>query len=136
MMKGYIGTKCWRGHEFNEANPYRRGGCLICKRENSVAWRKRHPEGNRDNYRKSKYGVDRETFDRMLLEQGNKCKICRIEFKSTCKVDTPHIDHSHRGSRKVRGLLCHKCNVLIANALDSVLICVSAAKYLTDHAND
>jgi hypothetical protein len=59
-------------------------------------------------------------------EQGRKCAICETPFSSS-----PSIDHSHK-TGKVRGLLCHKCNLGLGNFGDSVVRLLGAAKYLLD----
>ena len=48
------------------------------------------------------YGLTREKYDEMLLEQSGKCAICGGD------VDL-EIDHDHE-TGKVRGLLCGNCN--------------------------
>ena len=44
--------------------------------------------------------------DAMHAAQGGSCAVCR---KPISKF---HIDHNHN-TGKVRGLLCHRCNVMI-----------------------
>ncbi|AOR76515.1 endonuclease domain-containing protein [Novosphingobium resinovorum] len=62
----------------------------------------------------------------MTERQGNKCKICRVELTKF------HIDHCHK-TNKVRGLLCHRCNIRLA-ALDDAEWHASALQYLKDAA--
>lgn len=60
-------------------------------------------------YRK-RYGITLEDYERMLREQGGRCRICRAD-KQGKKADRRfHVDHDH-GTGKVRGLLCTRCNV-------------------------
>lgn len=42
---------------------------------------------------------------------------------------TPHIDHCHE-TKKVRGLLCGRCNYLLGVAQDNPLVLARAALYL------
>lgn len=54
------------------------------------------------------YGITVEDYDRMFKEQNGRCKICgrhRTEQKFKLCVDYNH------ETGKVRGLLCHRCNV-------------------------
>jgi hypothetical protein len=55
------------------------------------------------------YGLTIEDYDRMLVQQGHACTICRR--KSDDKL---HIDHCH-ATNTVRGLLCRKCNTGLGN---------------------
>ena len=52
------------------------------------------------------YGVTREFIEDLLLRQGINCAICR---KGLDDVNWD-IDHDHE-TGKVRGLLCHACNI-------------------------
>lgn len=47
----------------------------------------------------------------MLVEQGERCKICRepLGLKFGGKGNANHVDHRH-GSQVVRGILCQRCN--------------------------
>ena len=56
------------------------------------------------------YGMRSADFDALLISQAGRCAICRHPFGITRK-DGPCVDHCHRTGR-VRGLLCHGCNVL------------------------
>ena len=56
---------------------------------------------------KTRYGLTTAEVDAMLLVQNNKCSICEKT------LDKYRIDHDHNNG-KVRGLLCHRCNLLIA----------------------
>jgi len=54
----------------------------------------------------SRYGLTEGDFDKLLLDQGNKCKLCG------CELVKYHIDHDH-ATGGVRGILCHQCNIRI-----------------------
>ena len=53
---------------------------------------------------KSRYNLTPAQYQSMLTKQGGKCALCSAEPK------TFHVDHCHN-TGKVRGLLCHKCNI-------------------------
>ena len=74
-----------------------------------------------------RYGLTREQYDAMIEEQGNKCRICGVEFGDR---HTIHIDHSHT-TGKVRGLLCCNCNKALGNVKDSIDILQGMIKYLS-----
>jgi hypothetical protein len=111
---------------------------------NSKAWRvlnkdklnhkfrekyKKNPSINKNNVKKSKYKITIETFNQMLLNQEYRCKICNEHESNLNKI--LNIDHCHK-TGKIRGLLCHKCNVLLGFARDNKDILLSAAKYIED----
>ena len=62
------------------------------------------PEDKRKWALKSRYNLTPAQYQSMLTKQGGKCALCSAEPK------TFHVDHCHN-TGKVRGLLCHKCNI-------------------------
>lgn len=62
----------------------------------------------------------------MNLEQreamGQRCAICGRE-------DRPVVDHDHRTGR-IRGILCHRCNIALGHLGDSPNRLLSAVMYL------
>jgi recombination endonuclease VII len=67
------------------------------------------PVGNSVTYYlKYRYGLSKEDYERMLDEQGGVCAICG----SAPDKQRLSVDHNH-GTGKVRGLLCHKCNLAL-----------------------
>lgn len=76
-----------------------------------------------------------QKFNVLVVLQNNLCAICnKIETASSKKgcnkiIRDLCVDHCHV-TKKVRGLLCDNCNVLIGRAKDSPSICESAALYL------
>lgn len=75
-----------------------------------------------EKVRKSTYGIDASTFNRMVSDQNGRCAICMRKAK-LC------VDHDHE-TGLIRGLLCHFCNVMLGNARDSVLILQAGCRYL------
>lgn len=95
--------------------------------------RKTHPEiykvrAARDNFNRSlkKYGLSKQDYELLLICQGGVCGICKQENNNKRNW---HIDHCHDTGR-VRGVLCHHCNLLLGNARDSIDILDSAKEYL------
>ena len=79
---------------------------------------------------KAKYGLTEVEFEKMLLSQDGRCA------NPSCGVTAPggsgsrwKIDHDHK-TGKVRGLLCHLCNVMIGCARDNPEILHGAILYL------
>lgn len=87
------------------------------------AYRKRF---GREQALKSKYGLSLEQFEELLKRQNNCCAICRERFLST--KDT-HVDHCHK-TKKIRGLLCYRCNHGLGKFKDNVRNLIRAAGYL------
>lgn len=98
--------------------------CGICKPQDDFGIRARVYKGvsyrNRSckdccykrarNYRLKKlYGISAEDYDRLLVEQGDRCALCAA---STDEADALVVDHEHASGR-VRGLLCQPCNVAV-----------------------
>lgn len=76
------------------------------------------------------FGITVDDYDKMLMEQGGVCKICRRPpQKHRLAVDH---DHRHKGNKKesIRGLLCHCCNRGLAWFRDNAESLDRAAKYL------
>ena len=79
-----------------------------------------------------KYGLTLEQYDQMVLDQDDRCAICATTDKGR---DRQHwsIDHCH-ATNKVRGLLCHTCNLGIGHLGDDAERVYAAAVYLRDHS--
>jgi hypothetical protein len=79
------------------------------------------------------YGITEKWYAEKLKQQENRCEICD-EYCTDF-----HIDHNHK-TKKVRGLLCSKCNLLLGNAKESRTVLLKAVQYLakyeggTEHA--
>jgi hypothetical protein len=103
---------------------------MLTKRErNNIAakkYRKSHPERRRF-IQAPKRGTTKTLVDAKLLEQKNKCAICKEFF-----IKTPHIDHDHL-TNNFRGLLCRACNHMLGNARDRIAVLQNAIQYLKMH---
>ena len=93
-------AKAWR-----KAN---RDYLAACSRK----WRLDHPAQHLIHQRRANlkryYGIIPEEKARMLKAQGGRCGICGT--KNFGRQKRVHIDHNHK-TKKVRGILCAKCNV-------------------------
>lgn len=113
----------------------RRKYCDPCrverKRENRAneatnRWREKNPERHRRIRRsamlKHKYGITLEQYEEMLEAQDGRCAL------SHCDRPADRVDHCHY-THEVRGLVCHRCNLLLAG-LEDPIFREAAARYL------
>lgn len=90
--------------------PHRgRGLCGACY---EAARRKpQAPGARRWQELQREYGITQAEYEALLAKQGGKCATCPREHSEARPL---HVDHDHR-TRRVRGLLCIRCNVAIGN---------------------
>jgi hypothetical protein len=102
-----------------------RGDCKECSKRDTSAWRAKNRQQynsymveyrglNPDKIRlieiKRDYGLSSEQYLKMINDQNNLCKICGKPPKG---IRPLAIDHCHT-TKKVRGLLCYRCNQAIS----------------------
>lgn len=116
-------------NQFDRNRSSSTGRSTYCK---SCSAKRRKETYNRDggaswrDYRYRKlYGITFEQYSRILKRQRGVCAICKRKVK-TRKLA---LDHCHK-TGKVRGVLCTRCNSMIAFAEDNPLILESAIRYL------
>jgi len=104
--------------------------------ERSARYRKEHPSySKRDNekrfprYIKNKYGIDIKIYNEMARDQKGLCAICG---KKNSRGYRLVVDHNHK-SKKIRGLLCQSCNLMIGSAHESPFILQQASTYIRIH---
>ncbi len=71
------------------------------------------------------YNLTEEQYNQLLIYQNNRCAICKEEFINV-KIC---IDHNHV-TKKIRGLLCDNCNMMLGKVHDHPAILFNAIKYL------
>lgn len=103
------------------------------KREYQRKYRRENRELVLENGRRSerrrklkRYGLTEESYQQLLTKQGNVCGICGNDNNNGRDW---HVDHCHN-SNKVRGILCHHCNLLLGNAKDDITTLHFAISYL------
>jgi len=90
------------------------------------AWQKANPEKVRQYKRRTRlkaYGLTPEQFVAMVTAQKGVCLICH-EVPEQLVVDHDHV------TGKVRGLLCHECNMALGKMKDHPARLRAAAEYL------
>jgi hypothetical protein len=77
---------------------------------------------------KRKYGIDCEDWARLFNDQDGKCAACgdRLGFDQNT-----HVDHCHQTGR-IRGLLCHGCNVALGYVKERVEVLEKLKKYVEE----
>ena len=94
--------------------------CFNAMNKNRV--RNETPKSRRKRNIKARYGLDDADIAAMLDTQNGVCAICQKPMARVC------VDHCH-STGKVRGLLCHGCNIKLP-AVDNPKYLKSALRYL------
>jgi hypothetical protein len=82
------------------------------------------------SYLKKRYGMSVEEYEALLKAQGGKCAVQGCDSTSPGGRRTNWIvDHDHE-TGKNRGLLCHRCNVLLGVAKENINVLLGGAEYL------
>jgi len=117
--------------------------CKICKKEKSEKFKQKNP--NRiitKNYfhfgkKTPKFRILIAEYNELHKKQNGLCKICNkpetMKSANAKSIKRLAIDHCHK-SEKIRGLLCHYCNVSLGGFKDSIEILESAIEYLKLHS--
>lgn len=130
------------------------GRARASNREKANEWaredRKNNPEKYREQsqrYKKKswqkisvseslrKLGLTNEQYASIRAEQDGKCAICGLEETAKSRnggLRRLAIDHCHE-KLKVRGLLCHNCNIAIGSFKDDINLLQKAIEYLKRH---
>ena len=81
--------------------------CRECLNEKGRRW---YRNQTRAYHRMSRYGLSEETYKQMLEAQGFKCALCGS--LDPRRKQGFVVDHCH-STGKIRGLLCHPCNIAL-----------------------
>ena len=111
---------------YREANPFK------VKAKNKAYREANHadPLKARDRHLRHKFGITYDHYLEILEAQNGRCAICGTNVPSG--KGAFHVDHCH-DSGKIRGLLCHHCNVGLGHFKDSVSYLSSAIHYLSTY---
>lgn len=133
---------------FSRASGYRdgyRGQCRGCRSAYSreyartpggVQTKRRYRSANIDKVReadsraqrKKKYGLTDADYSDLFARQEGRCALCRTD-KPKGRFNVFHVDHCHETGR-VRGLLCHRCNVALGALGDTPQSIAAALAYV------
>lgn len=126
--------------EYNTGIYYHeRGGKERMKRYSKEYYHRRlakDPNWHRNQHLKQRYGITIEDYDRMLKEQGGRCKICQTPGVKSIILGDRHnryhrlyIDHDHE-TGEIRGLLCYHCNIVLGHLFDDLERARAVVKHL------
>ncbi|TDI97076.1 MAG: hypothetical protein E2O29_01530 [Deltaproteobacteria bacterium] len=90
-------------------------------------YNKANPDRHRRTQYKQRYGITLEDYNRMFKRQKGKCAICCIPESMIKKRLS--VDHNHK-TKKVRGLLCDRCNNGLGRFKDDAKLLRKAIRYL------
>lgn len=98
-------------------------------RQRSAAYRSKNLEicraRCRNSHYKRKYGITLEEWNMLFSAQGFQCAACPATEPTGVPGSSHrgrwHTDHDH-ATGKLRGILCHRCNVAIGYLEDAILM--------------
>lgn len=127
-IKSFI---CKRGHDKRITGKYKSGSCKACVLKRGGKWKRKYPTKARDAYFKRVYGSSLAEFEIMFKKQKGRCCICNISKTKIFKGKSfLMVDHNHK-TGKIRGLLCHMCNLGLGYFGDNKKNLRKALRYLT-----
>jgi Autographiviridae endonuclease VII len=99
-------------------------------KESARRWARSNPDKRYRNFLSSRlrntYGITVEQYDNMIRVQKGLCAICT----DTCATGQRlSVDHNHQ-TNEIRGLLCRRCNTLVANLENNTKLLIKAHVYL------
>lgn len=102
---------------------YRRR-CKTCCNKITAEYRSKSEDHYKSSWIKTVYGL--ENWFELIRLQNYKCAICGCDLDMSKNT---HIDHDHN-TGKVRGILCHSCNIGIGFFKDDIERIEKALVYL------
>jgi len=108
---------------------YRRpSNSIVRRRELQHIWYQNNKENVKERKLIKKYNMTLSEYKNLLVQQEHKCAICSVDL-NTLNLKHVHVDHCH-DTQKVRGILCHKCNLGIGQFADDPAMLERATAYL------
>lgn len=110
--------------------------CRTYQFEDEFRVRSRKPDGLHSRCRRCErsrqlqrlYGIDIDTYETLLAQQGGVCAICGTDENGSGRVLA--VDHDH-DTGEVRGILCENCNFGIGSLQDDPQLLARAIEYLS-----
>lgn len=142
MLKTKVCTKCKKKKLISKfyKNKSKKDGlafqCKLCTSKYHKKYRKENPEQTRQYSWaceiKRDYGITTEQYWKMFENQKGFCAICGQPERAMLnnRIKKLAIDHNHV-TKKVRGLLCQRCNVKLSHIEDLDFV-IKAKIYLKE----
>ena len=127
-----IYMKRWRQTKKSEVSEYGKKYYAEHKKridENSKNYRKRHPGRHREFQLRQRYNLSVDEYNRLFISQNGCCAICgkhQSQLSSILCVDHHHI------TKKIRGLLCKRCNLALGYIAGNIIILKQMMNYLSE----
>ncbi len=122
-------SRAWREKNREKSNAYMRDYYHRVTKKNAEKLASKNLSGSFSR-RKAKYGITRDEYETMALNQKGRCAICNEEPTESLRVD-----HDHE-TGKVRALLCNNCNAGLGHFRDDPELLASAITYLTKYSEE
>lgn len=101
---------------------------LSCKQCRNIKRVQMHDfNKNKDGLLKARFGISLNDYNKMFIDQGGCCSICKIPQSALPKSFA--VDHDHI-TGAIRGLLCDNCNRALGQFKDNVNNLKLAIAYL------
>jgi Recombination endonuclease VII len=87
------------------------------------------------NYKRPVHGINKDKYLEMFEQQKGVCAVCGYPETSKTKsgkIKRLAVDHCH-ATGKVRGLLCHRCNISIGMLREDVELLYKVINYIKLH---
>lgn len=124
LKRYFTGEPCKHGHI--QERYTKTCLCVDCNSFHYQTYSKKYPDRFTSWELKNTYGITLEEKNELIKQQNGKCAICLMLFSATRHT---HVDHCH-DTKKIRGILCHTCNVGLGNFKDSPPLLSAAIAYL------
>ena len=131
-------SRCKREKDDNEfyKEKHGKGGltsyCKECSINYHLAWQVIHRVEKNEYNRNRNHNMVTDDYNKLLKLQNNLCAICGKPENRTYngKITALMVDHDHK-TGKIRGLLCHHCNIILGHMRDELYLCDKVKEYLT-----
>jgi len=104
----------------------RRHLCDACRALSDWKRKPRDQPRHREWRLRTVYGITVQDYDDMLVKQNGVCAICQKKCSTGQRLA---VDHDHT-TKRVRGLLCGRCNQVVGRMEDNPEFFQRAAEYL------
>lgn len=124
---------CKRGHPRTPENVGVNNACRICETLRYQLHIDNRKAQGKVAYYLRVYNLTIAQYEELLSKQNNCCIICEKPFDVFNHGLQPCVDHVHDTTKKVRGILCKRCNQALGLFLENIKSLENAIAYLKEH---